>query len=164
MALGLVLLVLHGCGFHLRDSAPVSAHMKQVRLTSVNNYGPMMQKLGSLMAVAGVEVVDDEADAPWTLDILAERNTRRAVTTTSLITVAEYELRLEVRFRLSRKGGEVVIPPTELVAERVYVLDQTNLVGSSAEEELLKAEMEDDLVERIVRRVGAATRPEQALL
>jgi len=150
-------LVMGGCGFHLRDAAPISAQVRQIHLASVNPFGDLMRKLRRRLEIAGVDAAADATTAEWLLTIDNEKNTRRALTTTSLITVAEYELLLEVEFRLARGDGKVAIPPTTLTARRIYVLDRTSLAGSSEEEELLKGEMQDEVVATILRRVAAVT-------
>ena len=44
-------------------------------------------------------------------------------------------------------------------AVRTYRIDRNNLVGSAEEERLLTSEMEQDLVQQILRSLDAATRP-----
>lgn len=153
----LVMAMVVGCGFHLRGGPPVPAGLQQIHLASINPYGDLMRKLKRQFEILDVETVPEAGIAPWALSISGEKNTRRALTTTSLITVAEYELQLEVEFQLARGDGELVIPPTTLIERRVYVLDRTSLAGSSEEEELLKGEMQDEMVAAILRRVAAVT-------
>ena len=154
----LALLLLYGCGFHLRGTGQISAQLGMLHVTAINAYGELVQKLESALTRSGVSIERDKSVAPYSLRIIGEKNTRRAATTTSRITVAEYELRLLVEFQLENLDGDLIIPPSSLVTERVYALDQANLVGSNDEEELLKEEMQDEIVDKIIRRVEAVTR------
>ena len=47
-------------------------------------------------------------------------------------------------------------------AERTYRLDQENIVGSREEQSLIVREMRSDLVQRIIRSLGAVSRAGQA--
>jgi LPS-assembly lipoprotein len=154
----LVTLVLFGCGFHLRGSGQISTQLDMLHVTAIDAYGGLVQKLESVLTQAGVAIERDKSLAPYSLNIISEKNTRRAATTTSRITVAEYELRLLVEFQLEDRAGDVIIAPSSLVTERVYTLDQANLMGSNEEEELLREEMQDEIIEQIIRRVEASTR------
>lgn len=154
----LAVLLLAGCGFHLRGSGQISTQLELLHVTSINAYGELVQKLESVLTRSGVSIERDKSLAPFSLHIISERNSRRVATTTSRKTVAEYELRLLVEFQLESRDGDLIIPPSSLVTERVYTLDQTNLVGSNEEEQLLKEEMQDEIIEQIIRRVEAVTR------
>lgn len=149
--------LLAGCGFHLRNTPSLAQQVGEIRLDSVGPYGDLMRKIQRQLDIMGVTTGEGDVADEWSLVILSEKNTRRAVTTTSLITVAEYELQLQVEFQLARGDGDLAIPPTPLTARRIYVLDRTSLAGSSEEEEVLKGEMQDELVEAILRRVAAVT-------
>ncbi|MDP6264157.1 MAG: LPS assembly lipoprotein LptE [Pseudomonadales bacterium] len=154
----LAVLSLDGCGFHLRGSGRSATQLDMLHVTAFNAYGELVQKLESVLTEAGVEIEPDKSVAPYSLRIISEKNTRRAATTTSRITVAEYELRLLVEFQLENRAGDLIIAPASLVTERVYTLDQANLMGSNEEEELLREEMQDEIIEQIIRRVEASTR------
>jgi outer membrane lipopolysaccharide assembly protein LptE/RlpB len=65
---------------------------------------------------------------------------------------------LLVEFQLENRAGDLIIAPASPVTERVYTLDQANLMGSNEEEELLREEMQDEIIEQIIRRVEASTR------
>lgn len=84
------------------------------------------------------------------------RNSRRAVATTSNISVAEYELVQAVDVRLLSHDREEVIPAVRITTERSYSFDNENLESSSEEEDLLQEEMRRDLSEQIFRRVNVS--------
>lgn len=154
----LAVFVLSSCGFHLRGSGQISTQLDVLHVTAINAYGELVQKLESVLTRAGVAIERNKSLAPYSLRIISEKNTRRAATTTSRITVAEYELRLVVEIQLENRTGDLIMAPSSLVTERVYTLDQANLTGSNEEEELLRQEMQDEIIEQIIRRVEAITR------
>lgn len=157
-----VCLCVSGCGFQLRGSGGIETALVTVYVTASNKYGDLHQKLVRAFTRSGVTVVDQAGDAEYRLSINAERVTRRVVATTSTISVAEYELRLEVDMVLTNGSGESVIPSTTVVTERNYTFDRSSLVGSNEEEAILLEEMRADLVLQILHRVDATVRSFEA--
>ncbi len=151
-------LILTGCGFHLRDSGQFSTTLKQVYVSGNDAYGAFVRELKTALSSAGAIVEVNAENVPYSIFVLTERSSRRVASTTSQITVSEYELRMQVEFQVSDDSGETIIGPTLVAVERSYALDQTNLIGSYEEEDLLKEEMRRDVIGQIIRRVEALAR------
>jgi LPS-assembly lipoprotein len=150
-----LLLLISGCGFALRGSGSTVIQLKSIQLTATNQYGPLVMAVEKSLQLRGVEVNSDEVGA-YQLDLVSERSSRRAVSTTSQISVAEYELQLDVDFQLQDAAGNWVLPLTTVVTERTYSFDRGSFIGNSEEETLLSGEMQADLIDRMISRVLAA--------
>ena len=72
--------------------------------------------------------------------------------------VQEYLLKYEVEFELVDATGAAVLPRQTVVLERDYTFDTLQAIGTPGEEEVVKAELERDMVQAILRRVEATTR------
>jgi len=155
-------LFVGGCGFQLRGAGGIESALSTIYISVNNKYGDLHQQLVSSFARTGVSVQSQAGDAAYQLSIQGERLVRRAVATTSTISVAEYELRLEVDMVLTNTAGESVIPLTTVATERIYTFDRSSLVGSNEEEMILLEEMRADLVSQIIRRIDATVRSLQA--
>lgn len=151
-------LILTGCGFHLRDSGQFSTALKQVHVSGNDNYGAFVRELKTALSGAGTIVANSAENVPYSIFVLTERSSRRVASTTSQITVSEYQLRMQVEFQVSDNSGETIIGPTLVAVERSYALDQSSLIGSREEEDLLKEEMRRDVIGQIIRRVEALAR------
>ena len=162
LAILVVSLSIGSCGFHLRGTDRSEIALDAIVIVSSNTYGDFHRVLAREFSQAGVRVVSQSSDAEFTLTVSGERHTRRAVATTNTISVAEYELRLEVGIALTNRSGEEIFPETSLATERIYSFDNSSLVGSSAEESVLLEEMKLDLVTQILRRVDASVRSFEA--
>lgn len=158
----LALLVLSACGFHLRGTGSDEAGLSEIYIAVSDSRGELQRILTRAFTQAGVVVVANPDDSTYHLSVSGERHTRRAVATTLTISVAEYELRLEVGIGLTSLSGEEVFPVTTLATERIYSFDDRSLVGSGAEEDLLLKEMKTDLAIQILRRVDASVRSFEA--
>ena len=151
---------MSGCGFHLRGMGGERSAIGEIHVSAANAHGEMQQQLERSLTEAGVNLVE-AGKAHYSLRLLTERKTRRAVATTSDVKVAEYEIRFEVGFELTDAAGKSVISPTTVFAERIYRFDSASLVGNSAEEDLLDKEMRRDVASQIIRRVNASVRSAQ---
>lgn len=160
--------LLAGCGFHLRGS-DLSASFDTAYVGSAGDVS-IGDELERTLGFAGVDVVADRAEADVRIDLIGQEERRRSVSVTQRARAAEYELSLVVRYRIvaldDASGEEPVetplVPDRAVRAVRVYRIDRANIVGSSEEEALLRGEMEQDLVQQIVRSLDAATRNLQA--
>lgn len=152
-----VLLALAGCGFHLRGTGGEVFSVAQIHVSATNAYGELQRDVEGTLTQSGASIVERK-DAPYILNLVSERFTRRPVSTTSQISVAEYELTMEVEFSLVSQDDEAIVPPTPLTLARTYTFDSESLVGSSEEEVLVKAEMRRETAARLIRRIDAAIR------
>jgi len=148
-------MLLVGCGFQLRGTGESAAQLQVLDVSATNAYGQLVRVMRQTLSSQGV-VVDPVDGAPYQLQLLGERAVRRAVSTTSQISVAEYALRLEVDFELFDHAGESLLPLSTISTERIYSFDRNNFGGSSEEEAMLNQEMQVDIVNQIIRRVEVA--------
>ncbi len=128
--------------------------MGALQVTSSNVHGQLVQLLKQHLQSKGVKIVDSAAQADYLLSVSAERNSRRAIATTSDISVAEYEIRQQVNVTLQTADATPLVSSVTVFAERTYTFDRQSLEGSSEEEALLRSEMRVDLVQQIMRRVA----------
>jgi len=141
----------------------VETKLEDVYISSGNKFGNFYQKLNRIFTQSGVTIVPSAKDSEFRLAVGRERNSKRAISTTKTISVAEYGLRLEVEITLTTASGETIIPPSAIFTERSYTFDTISLVGSNTEEELLLEEMRADLATQILRRVSASVESFESL-
>ena len=150
----LAMLVSAGCGFQLRTWELASA-FETVRIEADHGVDLDLD-LGRALESAGVRLVDFEADVVVRLS--DQRDDWRSVSVTQGARTAEYELALQIGFRVTDQEGNELAPGRVLRSERVARLDRDNLVGSSDERRLLAAEARTDLVGRMVRTLDTLSR------
>ena len=150
----LAMLVSAGCGFQLR-TWELASTFETVRIEADHGVDLDLD-LGRALESAGVRLVDSEADVVVRLS--DQRDDWRSVSVTQGARTAEYELALQVGFRVTDQEGNELAPERVLRSERVARLDRDNLVGSSDERRLLATEARTDLVGRMVRILDALSR------
>ncbi|MDR0702060.1 MAG: LPS assembly lipoprotein LptE [Azoarcus sp.] len=155
-ALGLVLLA--GCGFHLRGPQPLAFASIHIGADAYSPLGVALRRQIALSTTTTVE--EDPARAEVQLQILANERTREILSLTTAGKVREYELGQRIRFRLiGRADKEELIPPVNITARREYTFNDELILGKEQEEALLYRDIEDDLVRQITRRLAAVRRP-----
>jgi LPS-assembly lipoprotein len=74
-------------------------------------------------------------------------------------TVAEYELRYRVAFRVHDNQGQNWIAQTEITLKRDVSYSDTAVLAKESEEALLYKDMQSDAVQQVMRRLSAAKAP-----
>jgi len=153
--LAVSLLLVAGCGFHLRgvgiESAVESAEIREVGRVALS------RDLARALEAAGVNVVES-GPAEVTIELLGQTEDKRGISVTDRARTAEYELSLDVRYRVLGADATELLEERVARIERIYRLDQSNIVGSHEEEALVRREMVQEAVRQIVYSLDAATR------
>jgi LPS-assembly lipoprotein len=156
----LLLLVLGGCGFQLR-TWDVGSALESAWVTS-NPRNPMEQPLERALRQAGIAEAPSPEQAAVVVELLDSRQDRRSITVSGQARAAEYETILGVLYRVTDGQGNELVPEQWLERERVFRVDRDNLVGSSEEQALLEREMQNDLVQQILRTLNAVAAEDDA--
>ena len=155
-----VLLVsggLSGCGFALRQ-APSFA-FSSLRVSNQIST-PVSRALQRELATAGIQVMNTAAAAGQSpvqvvLEVLLDQRERAVVGQTASGQVRELQLRTRFRFRLSTPSGKYLIDETEMLLERDISFTETGVLAKAAEEQLMFNDMQNDIVQQVMRRLAA---------
>lgn len=151
IVLVLPMLVLAGCGFQLRGQAILP--FESIAIPGVAS--PLLADLSrNIQAGTNAKVIQDNTAAQAQFALLQEVRDKVILSLTSQGRIREYQLRYIVAFRVTGKGGEYV-PVTQLVLRRdISFNDQ--VLAKESEEQLLFREMQQDMVQQILRRMRVA--------
>ncbi len=148
-------LSLAGCGFQLRNSQTYS--FQSIAVTPARG-SPVALEVARYLG-SGVRVVsapDVQPPPDVILDILQEQREKTVVGVNASGQVREFQLRLTVKFRLRTTQGAEPIATTEIVQQRDISFSETAVLAKEAEEALLYKDMQADIVQQLLRRLGAA--------
>lgn len=159
IALVTTLLLLAGCGFHLRGNIDLPADLQRMHVSGVSKYSALGIELRRSLQANGVELVDKANAADVILSVSNTNYKRRllSVSGTSGKT-AEYELQYILNISLKNRKGKQLLAPQTLRQLRDYTYDRDNVLGKGNEESRFKAEMERDLVRQILGRLQSYRR------
>lgn len=158
------LLVLSSCGWHLRGVEPLPEEFKTLYLSVPNETSELSRSLKQSLRAMGVNLTDKATDAAMTLAITDVKNNRRTVSTSGRGKAAEYELTSLLTYEIRNNEGATLYGPDTVSAEKIYLFDPNSVVSAFEEEQILRKEMQRDLIQQLMRRYQAAkvTAPESS--
>lgn len=152
-------LAMTGCGFRLRGRFTLPFETLYI---SYNLNTPLGSQLSrQLKAGSDVRLVNSPSEAQAILYILGERRSRNVVAYNAYGDAREYELKLEVSFRLAAPDGALYLPDTVIAAVREISYNEEDYLTRDTEEALVINEMLSDIVVQMVRRIEKAQPPKQ---
>lgn len=150
---------LAGCGFRLRGRFSLPFETLYI---SYNLNTPLGSQLSrQLKAGSDVRLVNSARQAQAVLNILSERRWRDIVAYNAQGEAREYELKLEISFRLSAPDGAQYLPDTSIVAVREISYNDEDYLTRESEEARVINEMMSDIVVQMVRRIEKAQPPKE---
>jgi LPS-assembly lipoprotein len=149
-------VLLAGCGFHLRGTAEVPFQTLYVpNATS----GIALDLKRNVQAGTQAKVVDDAKQAEAILVFSDEAREKNILSLNAQGRVREFQLRYRVGFRMHDGKGGDYIPQTQIALTRDITFNDSDVLAKEAEEQLLFRDMQNDMVQQIMRRLASAKRP-----
>ncbi len=148
------LLLLAGCGFHLRGSDTARVQLPPTYLAGAA--GPLQREVRRYLAVSAVSVVEERQDAQLVIDLIGEDIQRRVLSVGSTGKVQEYEVHYAATYGVQRVDGEVVIARETLDQQRDYTFSEAEVLAKDVEQERLVQDMRRDVVRQMMRRLQSA--------
>ena len=150
---------LAGCGFQLRAAAKLPFDTVYV---AAAGGGIALDLKRNIQAGTDAKVVDDAKTAQALLQFTREERQKVILSLTATGRVREFQLRYIVGFRVVDNKGEVFVPPSTIELTRDITFSDADVLAKESEEQLLYRDMQNDMVQQIMRRLAAAKRPAKA--
>ena len=149
-------LVMAGCGFRLRGTADVP--FKTIYVQGAN-VGIALDLKRQIRAGTRAQVVDDVKGADAIIELTQERREKHILSLTGAGRVSEFQLRYQIVFRVHDGKGADYVPPTALLLTRDMSFSDAEVLAKEAEEQLLFRDMQNDMVQQMLRQLAAAGKP-----
>lgn len=153
----LLAFLLAGCGFQLRQAIALPEALRTLRVETVDPYSPLQRNLELALRQAGATLAPTAGEGA-VLRVFQQRIDRLPLSVGDTGRVQEYLMRYTVEFELVDAAGGVVLARQFAELDRDYTFDTQQALGTPGEEEIVRAELERDMVQAILRRIDAATR------
>ncbi len=149
--------LLGACGFRLRGAPNFVFGSIYVQAGRGSPVGTLLRR--NLESASDKLTVVKDPASPDTAEVIcqviSERAERIIIGSNVAGQVREIDLRLTVRFSLRTPGGDEIIEPTEIRQTRNVTYNETQALSKASEEEMLNKDMRNDIVQQIIRRLGA---------
>lgn len=147
------LVALAGCGFQLRGQESLPFNSVYVSGDAAN---PTIAQLRQAIAAApGTRLSAKPDEAQAALYVMSVRQEKFILSLNVAGRVREYDLRLTVTYRLLDREGDELIPPSQILLNRVLPWNETQVLAKAEEEQILYRDMQADAVQQIMRRLSA---------
>jgi LPS-assembly lipoprotein len=148
---------LSACGFQLRGAATFPF---DTIFVNAPTSPPLAQELNRALTFATNAKVSPSATAAQVvLDVPSVVDDKEVLSLTEGGAVREYQLVKRVSFRLRDNDGNEWMPAGEIVVRRAYTFNETQVLARDLQEQRLRADMDKDVVQQLVRRLQSARRP-----
>lgn len=145
-----------GCGFRLQGSGPLPAALTKTYFDTPEPNSVFAGSLRDALRRRGAELVESRQDADAILSVTADDTGQRVLSVTARNLPREYEIYYTVTVSVQSRS-EQLMAPEALVVTRSYTYDETQVLGKSAEERVLRQALADDLARQVLRRIEAVT-------
>ena len=150
-----LVLLLAACGFQLRGSYALPYESLHIALPSGSVIGAGLKR--QIRAGSGTKLLDveDKDKAQGTFVQTEEQRERLILSLSTSGRVQEVRLRLRYSYRILDPKGRELVPNTGVEVIRDSTYDDSAILAKEQEEQLLWRDMENDLVQQILRRLAA---------
>ncbi len=150
--LALALVMLGGCGFHLKKAADLPVEMTNMQLIASDSKSELATLLSRELTRSKVQLVERPNARTVRLKLFKDTLERRTLSLFKNGQVAEYELAYGVSYEVIRPGSEAVKKRFELY--RNYQDDPDNALAKAKELDLILSEMRQQASRRILRELA----------
>lgn len=151
--------LLAGCGFRLRGHFDAPFETLYLQMTENTRFSGLLKRM--IESGSSIRCVSSPREADAILELLSTTRSRDILTINDAGLAREYELTLTLEFRCTSPEGFEYVDTTRLIANRDITYTESEFLSREKEEEVLYIDMENDLINQIVRRLEAARAPEQ---
>ncbi|AHE67183.1 LPS assembly lipoprotein LptE [Legionella oakridgensis] len=150
----LLLLLLTGCGFHLRGMVDMPPWLDRVAIINQSEHRELEQLLAEQLQAYHVDVSSDPASAHYWLFLQNDSFQQQIASVSSSTTPRQYQLIYTVQFKLQQAKGKEIIPSGQLVITRQLTVNSDRILGSDEEEAIIKREMRRDAALQMLYRLS----------
>lgn len=151
--LAVILLTLSACGFKPSNVLPISDVLVPFRVSSSDPYSSLSDNIERALTASGASLAK-EGEPSISIVISREVSETGPLALNQFAQVTEYETRYKATYSLIDESGQVLVDKQDVEFRRVYTYDVNSSEGSPAQLELLKREMQAEMIRAILRRTN----------
>lgn len=146
--------IITGCGFQLRGTASGNLPYKSLYIALPETADVRIWLERYINAAGSTKIVDTAKEADAVFHQLNDSRIKTILSVNAQGRVREYRLQLDYRFQVINSKGQILVKPNEVSLSRDITFDDSNILAKDLEEGLLWRDMNNDLVNQIMRRLS----------
>ncbi len=148
----LLALLLAACGFQLRSAQPLP--FTSLYIAENWELGAVLKR--NIRALGNTQLAESPQQAQAVFTLIGEAREKNILSLSGTGRVREFQLRYRLAFRVHDLKGREFIAPTEIVLVRDISFSDDRVLAKEQEEALLYRDMQNDMVQQLMRRLAAA--------
>lgn len=153
----LLTLALSACGFQLRGSYNLPWETLHISGLPENNELYFQIKRG-VESGSLTKISTDAKQASASLAILRNEQLKSILSLSGKGLVREFQLTRTFVYRVVDAQGKELLPQSQIILQRDMTFDDERIFAKEAEEAIIWREMQQDLVQQLLRRLAASSR------
>lgn len=153
----LLAVLLTACGFQLRGAYPLPFEKLYINLPETTELHAQLKR--SIAAGSNARIVDSQKEAQASLLIPSDVSAKNILSLSATGRAREFQLVRTFTFRVVEDKGRDWLPLSQIVIRRDITFTDDLVLSKEAEETLLWRDIQNDLVQQILRRLSAAKPP-----
>ena len=150
----LLAALITGCGFHLRGTLSGNLPYKSLFIALPDTADVRIWLERYINASGSTKIVDSPKEADAIFQQISDNRIKTILSVNAQGRVREYRLQLDYRFQIINSKGQILVRPNEVNLSRDITFDDSNILAKDLEEGLLWRDMNNDLVNQIMRRMS----------
>lgn len=153
----LIALALSACGFQLRGSYNLPWETLHIGGLPENNELYFQIKRG-VEAGSLTRISTDAKQASASLAILRNEQHKAILSLSAKGLVREFQLTRTFVYHVVDAQGKELLPQSQIILQRDMTFDDERIFAKEAEEAMIWREMQQDMVQQLLRRLAASSR------
>lgn len=145
---------LSACGFQPRGQAGLPPSIQSVHVATGDRYSPFYRELTAALNAKGANLVNEPGQADAVIRVTRDETGQRVLAVSTRNVPNEYDVYYTIRYEIVVHGS-LVFEPRNLTLNRNYTYDETEVLGKSREETVLREALAADLAGLVTRRLNA---------
>lgn len=153
LAILFIAALLSACGFHLRGSYTLPWETLYINLPKFDVLRAELKR--NIEASTQTQIVNDPKQAQASLVILRNDSLRNILSLDAKGNQREIQLTRAFVYQLKDAKGKPLGPNGQIVLQRDMTYDDNLIYAKQGEEAMIQREIQDDLVQQLLRRLAA---------
>ncbi|VAW72159.1 hypothetical protein MNBD_GAMMA12-2045 [hydrothermal vent metagenome] len=147
----LLVLIVSACGFQLRGKIALPTEMAKVYIQSENLR--LAGQLGQALKVSGAKIIKNREQATAILKISNVSNRKKVRSVGGAGRAREFRLIYSVSVEIKDAASKIIMKQQTAKLIRDFSFNESQVVGKSVEESIIRKEMERQMISTLLRRI-----------
>lgn len=149
-----VFLLLSACGYHLRGDIDLPKGMEAIYVEAAS--GTLQQEIKKALKSSQGKLVSTAGEANTVIKIAKEDMNSRVMSINTAGRANQFQLIYHVIFSIYDSSEKLLLADQNVNIKREYFNDQTDILGKSNEEGVIRSEMYQQAVSSMMSRISLA--------